>query len=35
MANVNFENKTAIVEAMEQITGYLAGSEYYSTDPPI
>uniref|UniRef100_A0A8C1TF07 Regulator of telomere elongation helicase 1 n=1 Tax=Cyprinus carpio TaxID=7962 RepID=A0A8C1TF07_CYPCA len=25
MANVNFENKTAIVEAMEQITGYLAG----------
>ncbi|XDV51058.1 hypothetical protein PO909_020008 [Leuciscus waleckii] len=24
-ANVNFENKTAIVEAMEQITGYLAG----------
>lgn len=25
MAHVNFETKTAIVEAMEQITGYLAG----------
>ncbi|XP_042610083.1 regulator of telomere elongation helicase 1-like [Cyprinus carpio] len=24
-ANVNFENKTSIVEAMEQITGYIAG----------
>jgi len=28
MANVNFDTKNAVVEAMEQITGYLAGSEY-------
>lgn len=27
-AHVNYETKTAVVEAMEQITGYLAGSEY-------
>uniref|UniRef100_A0A671QR57 Regulator of telomere elongation helicase 1 n=1 Tax=Sinocyclocheilus anshuiensis TaxID=1608454 RepID=A0A671QR57_9TELE len=27
-AHVNFDTKTAVVEAMEQITGYLAGSEF-------
>uniref|UniRef100_A0A672Q0A6 Regulator of telomere elongation helicase 1 n=1 Tax=Sinocyclocheilus grahami TaxID=75366 RepID=A0A672Q0A6_SINGR len=27
-AHVNFDTKTAVVEAMEQITGYLAGSEW-------
>lgn len=29
MAHVNFDTKTAVVEAMDQITGYLAGSEYF------
>lgn len=29
MAHVNFKTKTAVVEAMEQITGYLAGSGYF------
>lgn len=29
-AHVNYDTKTAVVEAMEQITGYLAGSKYGS-----
>uniref|UniRef100_A0A8C2IFK8 Regulator of telomere elongation helicase 1 n=1 Tax=Cyprinus carpio TaxID=7962 RepID=A0A8C2IFK8_CYPCA len=36
-AHVNSETKTAVVEAMEQITGYLAGSQEYlvfGAEPP-